>query len=115
MAVGRTGERIREARRARGLTQQDLADAVGVSRSAVAQWETQRAGQIQANLTRIAAVLGVSLGFLLEGEEADEALARDTAELSMLRLFRECTDEDRHVLLKTALGLVRLTRKDRAS
>ena len=48
------GTRIRAARRERGLTQDDLADQVGVSRSAVAQWETGRTGQITGNLSRIA-------------------------------------------------------------
>jgi transcriptional regulator with XRE-family HTH domain len=107
MADGRTGERIRAARRARGLTQQDLADAVGVSRSAVAQWETERAGQIRGNLSRIAAVLGVSLGFLVDGDDQTEAATHDSAELAMLRLFRECTEADRQLLLQTALHLVR--------
>ena len=32
-------ERIRELRRARGLSQEELADQVGVSRQAVSKWE----------------------------------------------------------------------------
>ena len=55
------GARIRMARRERGLTQDDLADQVGVSRSAVAQWETGRTGQITGNLSRIADVLEVNV------------------------------------------------------
>ena len=51
------GERIRKARQDRGWTQEQLAEAVGVSRSAVAQWETGRAGQLTGNLSRIAEVL----------------------------------------------------------
>ena len=47
------GERIRAARQERGWTQEQLAEAVGVSRSAVAQWETGRAGQLTGNLSRI--------------------------------------------------------------
>ena len=38
------GERIKTLRRSRGWTQDQLAQATGVSRSAVAQWETGRAG-----------------------------------------------------------------------
>src|SRR5581483_3037042 len=58
------GERIRAARQARGMTQEQLADEVGVSRSAVAQWETGRAGQLTGNLSRIAEVLGVGIEHL---------------------------------------------------
>ena len=60
-APASAGARIRAARVEKGWTQDDLAAAVGVSRSAVAQWETDRAGQIRGNLARIAEALGVSL------------------------------------------------------
>ena len=53
------GARIRTAREEQGWTQDQLAEAVGVSRSAVAQWETGRAGQVTTNLTRVAEALGV--------------------------------------------------------
>jgi transcriptional regulator with XRE-family HTH domain len=55
------GTRIRAARRDRNLTQDELADQVGVSRSAVAQWETGRTGQVTGNLSRIAGVLDVNV------------------------------------------------------
>src|SRR5271170_1097962 len=63
------GERIRLARQERGLTQEQLAEAVGVTRSAVAQWETGRAGQVTGNLSRIAAVLEVGVGHLMFGDD----------------------------------------------
>lgn len=99
---GTVGERIRAARAAVGMTQDALARAVGVSRSAVAQWETQRAGQVGANLTRVAATLGVGVGALLTGVEAARGAAEDATELALLRLFRECGEEDRAFLLRTA-------------
>ena len=54
----RAGDRLRRLRRARGLTQEDLAEATGVSRSAVAQWETGRAGHL-SRLRQIAEALDV--------------------------------------------------------
>ncbi|HYM86177.1 MAG TPA: helix-turn-helix transcriptional regulator [Pseudoxanthomonas sp.] len=48
------GERIRKARRIRGLTQGALADAVGVNRSAVAQWE--RHGGSNPSMEHLASV-----------------------------------------------------------
>jgi transcriptional regulator with XRE-family HTH domain len=100
--------RIRAARVSRGMTQQDLAVAVGVSRSAVAQWETARAGQVRGNLTRIAACLRVSVGHLLHGDTlAETATADDATELALLRLYRECDADDRAFLLRTAIRLAR--------
>lgn len=97
------GLRIRDVRRERGWTQDQLANSVGVSRSAVAQWETGRAGQVTTNLTRIAEVLDVGVEFLMYGDEKrTPAEARQGDELALLRLYRECAAEDRQLLLRTA-------------
>jgi transcriptional regulator with XRE-family HTH domain len=102
------GTRIRTARRDCGLTQDELADLVGVSRSAVAQWETGRAGQVTANLSRIAAALEVSVEYLMVGDDKHAAgEVRQGDELALLRLYRECDPEDRQMLLRTARRLAR--------
>ena len=100
------GSRIRALRRARGLTQDTLAVSTGVSRSAVAQWETGRAGQISGKLRRIAEVLGVSVNMLKEGWDGlatDSTLSAE--EMSLLHLFRRCAAEDRTVLMHVAQKL----------
>jgi transcriptional regulator with XRE-family HTH domain len=102
------GTRIRSVRRERGLTQDDLAEQVGVSRSAVAQWETGRTGQVTGNLSRIAAALGVAVEYLMEGDDKRAAgEVRQGDELALLRLYRECEPEDRQMLLRTARRLAR--------
>lgn len=102
------GARIRTAREDHGWTQDQLAAAVGVSRSAVAQWETGRAGQVTANLTRVAAVLGVGVEHLMYGRDKMAPGQAPTGdELAMLRLYRECSGEDRQLLLRTARRLAR--------
>jgi transcriptional regulator with XRE-family HTH domain len=101
------GIRIREARQAAGLTQAQLAELVGVSRSAVAQWETGRTGQVGTNLTRIAACLGVPAGHLLEGSRTESSPMEGT-EMALLRLYRACSHDDRAFLLRTAVRLARL-------
>ncbi len=101
------GSRIRTARLERGMTQADLARSVGVTRSAVAQWETDRAGQIRGNLARIASALGVSIGHIVNGEPQADAQAEHGSELALLRLYRECDEADRQWLLQTALRLSR--------
>jgi len=107
------GIRIRDVRRERGWTQDQLANSVGVSRSAVAQWETGRAGQVTTNLTRIADVLEVGVEYLMYGD--DKRLpteARVGDELALLRLYRECSAEDRQLLLRTARRLVAISRRE---
>jgi transcriptional regulator with XRE-family HTH domain len=102
------GTRIRAARLDRGLTQDELSDQVGVSRSAVAQWETGRTGQVTGNLSRIADVLGINVEYLMHGDNKRAAGdVRQGDELALLRLYRECNPEDRQMLLRTARRLAR--------
>lgn len=55
------GSWIPAAREARGLTQEELARRVGVSRSAVAQWESGRASPRASLLTTLSETLSMSL------------------------------------------------------
>ncbi|HQT60280.1 MULTISPECIES: helix-turn-helix domain-containing protein [unclassified Acidiphilium] len=97
------GQRIRALRLANNLTQDEFASQLGVSRSAIAQWETDRAGQVRENLERIAKVLGTSIAYLVSGETG--SLQGD--ELALMRLYRSCAAEDRQILLRTAKRLAR--------
>lgn len=97
------GARIRALRLAANLTQDEFAAKLNVSRSAIAQWETDRAGQIRDNMERIAKVLNTSLGYLVSGETG--SLQGD--ELALVRLYRACSSEDRRLLVMTARRLAR--------
>jgi transcriptional regulator with XRE-family HTH domain len=102
------GQRVRATRLDRGLTQDELADQVGVSRSAVAQWETGRAGQVTGNLSRIAGALEVNVEYLMYGDDKHAmGEVRQGDELALLRLYRECEPDDRQMLLRTARRLAR--------
>ena len=101
------GERIAAFRRERGLSQAALAAATGVSRSAVAQWETDRAGQVTGNLARIANALDISVEVLIHGEEARGPASLTGDELALLRLYRLCGPEARSELLRTVRGHAR--------
>jgi transcriptional regulator with XRE-family HTH domain len=103
------GGRIGSVRRERGLTQDALAATVGVSRSAVAQWETGRSGQLTTHLAALAGALGVGVEFLMYGDDKHApARAESGDELALLRLYRECGAEDRRFLLHTARRMARL-------
>lgn len=57
--------KIRIFRKKSGMSQRDLAYAIGVSQSAVAQWETGIAQPTIDNLRKVADILGISPGELL--------------------------------------------------
>ena len=57
-------EKIIQARKAKALTQEDLAEAVGVSRQAVSKWETEEAKPDVDKLIAICKVLDLSMDYL---------------------------------------------------
>ena len=72
------GEKIREARRKCGLSQEQLADKMSVSRSTIAKWETDKGLPDVGNLKLLARLLNTSLDRLLDdAEEVDESVIRE--------------------------------------
>ena len=71
MTTETLGERIRAARQAAGLSQEKLAERLGLTRQAVTKWETGHSAPSTENLLHLAEVLGVPVTALL-GEEARE-------------------------------------------
>jgi transcriptional regulator with XRE-family HTH domain len=68
--MGPYSHRIRAARQQKRLTQQQLADKLGVSRVSVTQWEIGTTKPSTDNLYRIADALDVDMSWLLTGDGA---------------------------------------------
>ena len=58
-------ERVYQARKKAGLSQEALADALGVTRQAVSKWETGKSVPDTENIRRMARVLAVSADYFL--------------------------------------------------
>ena len=77
------GEKIREARKKCGLSQEQMADIMSVSRSAVAKWETDKGLPDVGNLKILARILSVSVDYLLdEAEATDDPVIREAYNLA---------------------------------
>ena len=63
------GEKMKEARKEAGLSQEQLAEKLCVSRSAVAKWETDKGMPDVNNLKAMSQLLGVSVDYLLADDE----------------------------------------------
>ncbi|MDN6713220.1 MAG: helix-turn-helix domain-containing protein [Acetobacter sp.] len=83
------GQRIKILRKTAGLTQQQVADALGVSRPAIAFWETGREGSARKHIPKLAALLHVEPEVFLTGyvqEDIDLIVLPD--ERDMVSLYR---------------------------
>lgn len=72
------GERIYNLRKKSGLSQEEFADKLGVSRQAVSKWETGQSVPDSEKAAAIGAFFGVSLDWLINGIEPALPAAQST-------------------------------------
>ena len=65
-------DKLIQLRKAKGLSQEDLADSLGVSRQAISRWEQGNTFPDLLNLQKIMKVFGVSADYLICDEYAAE-------------------------------------------
>ena len=67
-----TANRLYELRKKQGLSQEELAEKLGVSRQAVSKWERSESSPDTDNLIALAQLYGMSLDELIYGEKASK-------------------------------------------
>ncbi|EMI6045535.1 S24 family peptidase [Acinetobacter baumannii] len=70
------GTRLKNLRKSKKLTQQQIADAIGVSKTSVIYWEKDENLPKHDSLMALAQILGVTSNYLLYGKE-DDSLDRN--------------------------------------
>ena len=82
------GQKIKSARTSAGLTQEQLAVALSVSRQAITKWESDKGMPDIENLKNISKVLSVSLDYLLnDSTELDLRVIREEIKLGDVSVF----------------------------
>ena len=80
------GSQIKERRTVLHMTQDELADKLNVSRSAISNWETEKNYPDLQLIVMLSEVLDVSLDDLLKGDaNVVEKISKDTKESKKLR------------------------------
>ena len=115
------GEKIKEARKQCGLSQEQLAEKMAISRSAVAKWEANNGLPDIDNLKALAQLLNVSIDYLLDdGEVIDELVMQEPYNLSDYGKGIKKKKKDRVIREKfpdaeihTLLGKLKLTKSEK--
>lgn len=115
------GEKLKEARKQCGLSQEQLAEKMCVSRSAIAKWETDKGYPDVENLKALSRFLNVSVDYLLDdGEEIYETVTREAYRLADYGKGIKKTKKDRVMRerfpdaeIHTLLGKLKLTKGEK--
>lgn len=93
--MNKIGRIIRDARKKKGYTQEELAEMVGVKKSAVAKWENGRVSEIKrSNLNMLSKALGINPNSLLDDiEEKPVETANNLADLFLGFELKETDSE----------------------
>lgn len=83
------GTFIADVRKEQGLSQKDLADAIGVTDKAVSKWECGKSMPEISKMETLCEVLHVNINELLSGERLSEASYPQKAEENMISLIHE--------------------------
>ena len=91
------GQTIKTLRRERGITQEQLAEYLGLTPSAISQWETDRVLPDVSQIPVLSNVFGVSADVLLgidvdHREETIDAIAEEARKLYYAGKYGECAD-----------------------
>lgn len=94
------GEKLKDARKNAGLSQEQLAEKLCVSRAAVAKWETDKGLPDIENLRAISKLLDVSIDALLDdGQQMDFVVTKEAIKLDDYEVSGRCRcKEDAAVL-----------------
>lgn len=104
------GQQIASARREKGMTQEMLAEKLGVTRQAVARWETGLSVPDAGMLVRIAGALDTTVNDLLGEEEPEQGrdLAAELEALNRQLAEREERSRRRWRAFFAAVGILAL-------
>ncbi|MBQ4569801.1 MAG: helix-turn-helix domain-containing protein [Ruminococcus sp.] len=101
------GKFIAGCRRAKGLTQMQLAEKLGITDRAVSKWETGRAMPDVSLMLSLCAELEISVNDLLHGEEIEMKNYKEKSEELLLEMAKQKEESDKRLLrLEVLIGVL---------
>lgn len=99
-------EHIKGLRKSKGLSQEELADRIGVSRQAVSKWESGQNVPDPDKIILLSGVLAVTTDYLLLGKASAAAQAQSSAEQSEQILHADIPPKKRRFSKKALAAVI---------
>ena len=99
------GERIAEARKRAGTSQKDLAVLVDKTQQTITNWETGRSAPSLDDLATISRALGVSIDWVVTGEDSTGGESLTADEKLLIRYYRRASATAKIDISTTAADL----------
>ena len=102
----RIGKFIAAARKARGMTQKQLAEQLSISDKTVSKWERGKGLPEVALMLPLCEALQITVNDLLSGEKISENNYQKKAEENMMSLMQENQENKKHLALSVICGVI---------
>ena len=103
-----TGKFILRKRKEKNLTQEQLAEKLGVSNKTISKWETGKCMPDYSIVRSLCEELGITIGELMDGEETEEKSVRIYDDVQIIDLLRRTQElEKQKTVLYGILLMVR--------
>lgn len=108
MSQNKIGEFIQQSRKAKGLTQKDLGDQIGVSDKTISKWENGNSVPDTSILNELCVTLDINVNELLSGEKLTPEIYSMKAEENMMNLLEDNQKQQSSTILPFAAGVILL-------
>ena len=102
------GKRIKELRKKNDLTQERLADYLGITHKAVSKWECGKGLPEVSLMLPLCELLSINVNELLSGERLDADSYKQHAEENMMKLIDERKENKRKLILEVVVVMITL-------
>ena len=101
-----TGKFISKKRKEKNLTQEQLAEKLGVSNKTISKWETGKCMPDYGIVKNLCEELGITIAELMDGEESEEKSVRAYDEEQIMDLLRRTQELERQKNLLYGILLI---------
>lgn len=101
-----TGQFIKQCRKEKGLTQEQLAEELGVSAKAVSKWECGNGFPDVSLMMPLCEILGITVNELLSGCRIDNENYKARAEENLISAIKERKENKKKIILAVVVAII---------